>query len=35
VLAVRYWNSFHREVVDAPTLKAFKARMDGAVSNLI
>jgi len=24
-----------REVVDAPTLKAFKARLDGALSSLI
>ena len=28
---VRHWN---REVVDVPSLEAFKARLDGALSNL-
>ncbi|KFW71500.1 hypothetical protein AS28_08874, partial [Pygoscelis adeliae] len=32
---VRHWNSLPREVVDAPSLEAFKARLDGALSNLI
>ena len=32
---VRHWNRLPREAVDAPSLEAFKARMDGAVSNLV
>ena len=32
---VRHWNRLPREAVDAPTLKAFKARLDGALSNLV
>ncbi|KGL96464.1 hypothetical protein N301_03578, partial [Charadrius vociferus] len=32
---VRRWNRLPREVVDAPSLKAFKARLDGALSNLV
>ncbi|KFM14029.1 hypothetical protein AS27_12673, partial [Aptenodytes forsteri] len=32
---VRHWNRLPREAVDAPTLKAFKIRLDGALSNLI
>ena len=32
---VRRWNRLPREVVDAPSLEAFKARLDGAVSNLV
>ena len=35
VRVVRHWNRLPREVVDFPSLEAFKARMDGAVSNLI
>jgi len=27
---VRYWNRLPREAVDAPSLQAFKARLDGA-----
>lgn len=32
---VEHWNKLPREVVDAPSLKTFKIRLDGAVSNLI
>ena len=32
---VRDWNRLPREVVDAPSLEVFKARLDGALSNLI
>jgi len=35
VRVMRHWNRFPGEVVDAPTLEAFKARLDGALSNLI
>ena len=31
---VRYWNRLPREVVDAPSLEVFKARLDGALSSL-
>ena len=34
VRVVRHWNRFPREVVVAPSLEAFKARLDGALSNL-
>ncbi|KFP12638.1 hypothetical protein Z169_07580, partial [Egretta garzetta] len=32
---VKHWNRLPREVVEAPSLATFKARLDGAVSNLI
>jgi len=32
---VRHWNRLTREVVDAPYLEVFKARLDGALSNLV
>ncbi|KFZ45305.1 hypothetical protein N321_13224, partial [Antrostomus carolinensis] len=32
---VRDWNRLPREVVDAPSLEVFKARLDEALSNLI
>ncbi|KFP21914.1 hypothetical protein Z169_16078, partial [Egretta garzetta] len=32
---VKHWNRLSREVVEAPSLEAFKARLDGALSNLI
>ncbi|KGL92477.1 hypothetical protein N301_09882, partial [Charadrius vociferus] len=31
----RYWNMLPREVVEAPSLEVFKARLDGALSNLV
>jgi len=35
VSVVRHWNRLPSEVVDVLSLKAFKARQDGAVSNLV
>ncbi|KGL91567.1 hypothetical protein N301_07882, partial [Charadrius vociferus] len=35
VRVVRHWNRLPREVVDAPSLKGFKTRMDEALSNLV
>ncbi|KFO57480.1 hypothetical protein N302_03524, partial [Corvus brachyrhynchos] len=35
VRVVRHWNRMPREAVDAPSLKMFKARLDGALSNLV
>ncbi|KAK4813073.1 hypothetical protein QYF61_007575 [Mycteria americana] len=35
VRMVRHWNRLPGEVVDAPSLEVFKARLDGALSNLI
>ncbi|KFO65997.1 hypothetical protein N302_07397, partial [Corvus brachyrhynchos] len=35
VRAVRHWNRLPREVVDAASLDVFKARLDGAWSNLV
>ncbi|KFP13186.1 hypothetical protein Z169_03859, partial [Egretta garzetta] len=32
---VKPWHRLPREVVEAPSLEAFKARLDGALSNLI
>ncbi|KFP15975.1 hypothetical protein Z169_02179, partial [Egretta garzetta] len=32
---VKHWNRLPREVVEAPSLEAFKARLDGALTNLI
>ncbi|KFM09695.1 hypothetical protein AS27_11319, partial [Aptenodytes forsteri] len=32
---VRHWNRWPREAVDAPSLEVFKARLDGALSNLV
>ncbi|KFP52990.1 hypothetical protein N323_06187, partial [Cathartes aura] len=32
---VRHWNRLLREVVDVPSLEVFKARLDGALSNLV
>ena len=35
VRVVRHWNRLPREVVEAPFLDTVKARLDGALSNLI
>jgi len=35
VKVVRHWHRLPREVGDAPSLETFKARLDGALSNLI
>ncbi|KFP17055.1 hypothetical protein Z169_06329, partial [Egretta garzetta] len=32
---VKHWNGLPREGVEAPSLEAFKARLDGALSKLI
>ncbi|KFV04223.1 hypothetical protein N340_11445, partial [Tauraco erythrolophus] len=32
---VRHWSRLPREVVDAPSLEVFKARLDEALGNLI
>ncbi|KFU99169.1 hypothetical protein N340_00127, partial [Tauraco erythrolophus] len=32
---VRHWNRLPREVVDVPSLEAFKARLDEALGNLV
>ena len=34
VRVVRHWNWLLREAVAAPSLAVFKARLDGALSNL-
>ena len=33
-MMVRQWHRLPREVVDAPSLKTFRVRLDGALSNL-
>ena len=35
VRVVRHWNRLPSEVVNVPSLEAFKARLDGALSNLV
>jgi len=35
VRVVKHWNKLPREVVEAPSLEIFKARLDGALSNLV
>ncbi|KFU89886.1 hypothetical protein M959_08245, partial [Chaetura pelagica] len=32
---VRHWNRLPREAVEAPSLQVFKARLNGALSNLV
>jgi len=34
-MLVRHWNRLPSEVVDAPSLGALKARLNGAFSNLV
>jgi len=34
-LLVTHWNRLSREVVDAPSLEAFKARLDVALGSLV
>ncbi|KFP15299.1 hypothetical protein Z169_08652, partial [Egretta garzetta] len=35
VRVVSHWNRLPREVVDAPSLEMYKARLDGALGNLV
>ncbi|KFQ34942.1 hypothetical protein N332_02690, partial [Mesitornis unicolor] len=35
VKVVRHWHRLPKEAVDAPSLEAFKARLDRALSNLV
>ncbi|GAB0188952.1 hypothetical protein GRJ2_001360500 [Grus japonensis] len=35
VRVVRYWNRLPKEVVDAPSLEVFKARLDEALGNMV
>ena len=35
VRVVRHWHRLPREVVDAPSLEAFKTRLDGALGNVV
>ncbi|KFP19598.1 hypothetical protein Z169_00473, partial [Egretta garzetta] len=35
VKVVKHWHGLPREVVEAPSLETFKARLDGALSNLM
>ena len=35
VRVVRHWNRLPSEVLNAPSLEAFKARLDGTLSNLV
>ncbi|KFP14147.1 hypothetical protein Z169_12588, partial [Egretta garzetta] len=35
VRVVKHWNGLPREVLEAPSLETFKARLDGALSSLI
>jgi len=32
---VKHWHRLSREAVDTPSLKVFKARLDGALSSLV
>ncbi|KFR02184.1 hypothetical protein N306_08364, partial [Opisthocomus hoazin] len=35
IRVVKHWNGLPREVVEAPSLETFKARLDQALSNLV
>jgi len=35
VRVVRHWNRLPSKAVDAPSLEAFKARLEGAANNLV
>ena len=35
VRVVKHWHRLPREAVDGPSLTVFKARLDGALSNLV
>lgn len=35
ITVVKHWNRLSRQMMDAPSLKAFKVKMDQALSNLI
>ena len=35
IRVVKHWHRLSREVAEAPSLETFKARLDGALSNLI
>ena len=35
VRVVTHWNRLPKEAVDAPSVEAFKTRLDGALSNLV
>ena len=35
VRVVRHWNRLPSDVVNAPSLESFKARLDGALSSLV
>jgi len=35
VRVVKHWDRLPREVAEAPSLETFKARLDGALSNLV
>jgi len=34
IRVVRHWNGLPREIAEAPSLETFRARLDGALSNL-
>jgi len=35
VRVVRHWNMLPNKTVDAPSLESFRARLDGALNNLV